>query len=1176
METPIVVQFDHDAPPPPMSPLVEYLGQATNDKSAQKNKDSSTTRKQVVDMKNYKEIKQKYQGAKKRVDRLKQERENNKRMLLEMSSVISALKDISIEYEPASVISDHGNERSTSILNIHNKIRAVDTQLKTAMIQCGNLEQEKELQTSTIMVQQHQIKEMEAQIHSLRKQLTEAVAEESRKSIASEKKNLDEMNRNGEVVSVIQAQEGKIAELESHADANSLEQKNKVYLQIEAFRGSHRAKYAEIQAMERQLQALREAQRDRLPESASRKNSKPVKHVTFTPCAMQFKLDREKSHSHSSGSSTESSSSTHISSISDQQGILEPTSEEGDEEEGSDAPSDYFDHDIFADERGANYSLRSAVVQGGGEEENRRVKVVVNARCDTSCEDESVEITMNKSALDAFSEQSYTSDETISSRSHDTSIDYAEQYNKAAVKLMEMKLENENLRKNHRQALANMAQISELTSQAEKTKKDYEELKRVMEEQKQANTLAQTKYVKMVQQHGKLMEDLKEERAKYAQLLEDYSKTAHCKSEIESYDKLEEIHNQVVMKLADLGEENERLLMERDEAWKQRDAAESKARTLASEKEAANNAYKDLKEQNDSMIRKVSALSITCDEYKTKYYEVLACDQSMSTQSTHTRDERYDMLRCEYESVLDKLREVEARAPSNEKLHRDNSEALAKITVLEQTNQELEGVRGQYHAAEAKIVMMERAIAKADEEAKKAKHREEQRALHLKDMLSHYKTLEAEHEEVCQKLQRMRAVVSDAKVTNDSDDDRLQLGPAGLGALAHQAKTAAYHSKLTALEQRIKGLQQQRDAAVEQMSQLEEELSQARLEKAEAVQSRKEREQDLKVVLGHYRDLQTAHDELNAKTERLEQEMEKSQHTAFAVLAEKEPEAHRSEIFDASIYQSVQRGGERGTKKEPKAVDDGDVDMISESPELVDASVAVGEPEATMTDTGVADAGENDSVARLLIDMDELKRQKESRRSRKQQSAHPDGGSQTDEMSSVSNVTEGVSLDNSHVGDEPSSVLSDEAPSTTWKDVKIAKLLSELEEAKTVVSHLLEREKSAQAQLEITERKLLVASREASDAQKRQSARECNLRDAIAQQQRLQGEYEQVKELVSRLKDQLEQAKTKARLAEEETKAARKRATGYHNQFKKLQEKHNEAMKLIEEQECQIEMLEQN
>ena len=1191
MATPTVVQFDHDAPPMPLSPMVDYMGRTTHDKGSQKDKDPSTPRKQVVEMKNYKEIKQKYQGAKKRVDRLKQERENNKRMLLEMSSVISALKEISIDYEPVPLISDHNDpkDRSGHILNIHSKIRAVDTQLKTAMIHCGNLEQEKVLQSSTIVAQQQQIKAMEEQMNILRQQLADAEKEEYLFSNTSETKSLDMIDGNSEVTSC-EAEERTTAELENQMRYNSFDDKNNnIQSQIVAFQGSHKTKYAEIQAMERQLEVLREAQRDRLSELASNKNSKPVKHVTFTPDAMQFKFDRVKSRSHSSGSSHETSSSTYNSSLSDQQPALELTSEEEDDEESRSVTSDSVDPEVFADDRGANYSLRSAVTAGGGDENSSRIKVVI-VGCDASCEEESVEITMNKDSSDPFAEESFTSEETVSSQSPDTSIDYAVEYNRTTVKLMELKLENENLRKNHGHALANMARISELTSEVASTKNDYEELKRVVEEQKQSTTLAQTKYLKLVQQHGKTLEDLNEERAKYEQLLEDNSKASHRESEIHSYNELKETYNKVVAKMADVAEENERLLMERNEAWKERDQAQSNASRLATETESINKGCKDLQDQNDAMIRKVSALSITCDEYKTKYYELLARDhQNMTSEPTHDRDERYEMLRREYESVLEKLREVETGATSLAKLHRANTEALEKIATLEKANEGLKDLRTKYHAAEAKIVMLQLGTTKGEEEAQMAKRREEQRSLQLKDMLTHYKTLEAEHEEVCQKLMRMGAVLPKENGALHQIDQGLKLGPAGLGALADQAKAAAYHSKMAAFEKRIKGLQQQRDAAVEQMNQLEELLRQSRLEKSEAVQSRKEREQDLKVVLGHYRALQKAHDELKSKTERLEHELsiEQSHHTGLAVLAEKDPEAHRSEIFNPSIYHSV--NGEN--KNERNETEDGDLDMISESRHKDTGKVALVDPSTPPAHQGRENVmrdeigpipqsskpfspyqeagGGDESVARLLFDMDEIKHQTESRRVKR------DGGdSRVDEMSSVSNVTEGMSLDNSHGTEEPSSVLSDEAPSTTWKDIKIAKLLSELEQAKMSVIELEEREKVAQTQLSITEGKLLVASQETSDARKRQGAREVNLRDAIAQLQRLQGEYEQMKELVSSLQDQLEQAKAKARLAEQETKAARQRATGYHNQFKKLQDKHNEAMKLIEEQERQIEMLE--
>jgi DNA repair exonuclease SbcCD ATPase subunit len=218
---------------------------------------------------------------------------------------------------------------------------------------------------------------------------------------------------------------------------------------------------------------------------------------------------------------------------------------------------------------------------------------------------------------------------------------------------------------------------------------------------------------------------------------------------------------------------------------------------------------------------------------------------------------------------------------------------------------------------------------------------------------------------------------------------------------------------------------------------------------------------------------------------------------------------------------------------------------------------------------------DDDTVTRLLLDMEIFKRRKGERLV--DETKTKDHASKADDASSVSNVSEGLSLDHSVGQDSPDhdgSVLSDEAPSTGWKDAKIAKLQSDLDKAKSEIWEWEQKEKTAQAQIQITEQKLVVAHREAEEAKKKQNAREGNLRDAVAQQKRLETECQQIQQKVASLEEQLEQAKRDARLHEEETKAARKRAAEYHAQFKKLQEKHENAMKLIEEQVRKIGTLE--
>lgn len=1257
MATPTVVEVDPNAPQI-LSPIKDYTF-GVIDRDSKRDTESRRSRKHAVEIKNYNEMRTKYQEAQKRLDRMKLESANNRRMLLEMSSVINSLRNISIDYER-----DESSDAGAPIINVQKKIRAIDEQLKASMMQCGNLAQEKESQSSTIKAQEGQIRTMEEQINVLQGQLKEALKEKRIEDIASERETLDKMNRNGEITSTIKAQEEKIAALEDQVRKYALERNSTFDKQIEVLKGSNEAKYLEIQAMEKKLTMLRSAQNG---QTISEHDEHLLKHVSFTPDSVVLSVKK------STTSSESSSRSPSLASIS---------------EETSTTSVDHGD--IYADDKDIYYSSRSFSMEESyknkGDEGSHSIKIA------TSYDDDSVEIMIadRVGGIDV-SDVSCTTDESTAAS---VSFDYVKEYNNAMSLVQELKRENEKLRRNHSQALSNMAQVSGVTSQAEQYKREYEKIAKVLEEQKQSATLANTKYEKLRREHAKMVEDQKEEHAKYIQLMEDYGKIAHREPDLENYDKLKQLHSAVVMKMADLGEENESLLVERNEARKEKEQAEAKTRALSSELDATTAAYKDLQKANDDTSSKINKLTRQCDSFKTKYYELLASDQTMHSESSSQKDERYDMLHREYERALNKLRAVEAKGPTADKLKRDYAESQAKIAVLEQSIKELEMTRDQYHAAEAKVTLLERNSIKAEKAAAAAKKREQQRATHLKDMLSHYKALEKEHEAVSEKLKRLQAVISDHK----KEEGPLQLRTVGSWPFGDFNEATERESSLASSERRIKELQQQRDAALEQMSQLEDEICQVRLEKVEASRARKERENDLKVVLGHYHELQKQHEALTIKAEQLEHELmaDGTRHsidTELAVLVEKKEheEVQASELFELDesspdapeptqdtgkepvstvgqlapkfvtdeapamlpVVEEEQRDEEdeehaskpaEAPVEEKEEFDDGDTEMVSEMPDEEDEKTAVheaedrqmasmsaeeacqssapkdvepeaSEPEKAEEADRIEDAAvpepvaleeesdacfvfdmeefealvearheevtpnklddedkkedSDDSVARLLTDMEALKRRKQKRLA----SSSSDPNARSD-MSTVSNVSEGVSLDNSEGTAECShSGLSDEAPSTSWKDVKIAKLLSELEQAKSTVWALEEKEKSALAQLEITERKLLVASRETDDAKKRQNTREGHLRDTIAQQKRLEREFEQVQETVVSLQEQLEQAKKEARLWEEETKAARTRATNYHNQFKKLQEKHAAAMDIIKKQEQEIEML---
>jgi chromosome segregation ATPase len=254
----------------------------------------------------------KYQEAKKQMDRIKEESSQNKRMLLEMSSVINALKDISIDYDLDE------SHTGTAILNVKKKVQAIDQQLKSAMMQCGQLEQEKEVQISTIKAQEDQIRTMEEQLFDLQKKLEESTAENKR-IIQAERDT-------SELCSTLKHQQRKIAALEDQVRMYSMERNDTVHQQIEAYRGANDAKYQEITAMQEKLEMLRRAQNEQstlvvYTPTQSKKESKAGKSVSFASSCL-VPLDRNKSQSTDLDSQSSHTSKSSHSSRSDERPSL--------------------------------------------------------------------------------------------------------------------------------------------------------------------------------------------------------------------------------------------------------------------------------------------------------------------------------------------------------------------------------------------------------------------------------------------------------------------------------------------------------------------------------------------------------------------------------------------------------------------------------------------------------------------------------------------------------------------------------------------------------------------------------------------------------------------------------------------------------------------------------------
>jgi hypothetical protein len=1125
------------------------------------------SRRQEMELRN---LRTQYLEAKIRMGRMKTESESNKKMLLEMSGLVTALQDISVDYDR-----DEASATSTSSFeNVQRKIRAIDDQMKSALLQCGHLEEEKTIQTKTLVAQECQIRTMEDQISILQSRLKQVVGDK-RQNIAMDASGEDELE------GTIKAQEEKILALEAQLHQFSVQKRSTVSKEIEALKQKNESKYAEINELDRKLQALRDAQNNHSRQVDSIKEKK-AGATTITSDNTQTSFYTNAIVKFTGGVKGESPKKVSGGHRAIHGLPLDVISEEEEDSHSPSRVSTSYSSTSDDSTEATGYQTESSIKITTSLDEGVEVSVGKKGKIDVYDVSYSTDDRTDYST-GASSSQSGSEWETASSNSGNSAGDEVtyesgygnkkleEVYNTAMARVKELETENRKLRQNHGQALSNMAGVSVVTAKAAKFQQVHEELKKGLENQKTKATLANAKHEKLRREHAKTLHILEEERAKHSQLVSAYGKVAHRHHDIDNYEKLKKLHHLVVLKLADLGEDNETLLEQRDVARQKLEQVKSQSsqgrelllqdQDAAAELEATKMAYSELQQDHTTVTGRVDRLCHQYEKLKTKYIEAVAAGNA---------GEKYERLNQEYEANVLQLRELEASADRNENLKQEYAEALEKVVTLEQSNEDLVDIKEKFNAAGVKAALLERKLDHATKQFESTKKKQEVNAAHLRDVIHHYKTLEQEHTEVNKKLQELQDECSQPQDGGD-------LG----SALGSQARAAATNAKFAAFERRIKELQQQRDAAVEQLQEIEEELRKATQETKEATEAKKAREQDLKTIFGHYKQLQVKHAETASKVELLESE-----------AVERKAEIEKSQTMDSSAGDEVSIASEQPPKdengnneaaeekieekEEPKAekpespYDEESVgqatkealDKVMEDSAISEQKTVDTEQEDTSVTDEVNDDDETDSVAQLLIDMEDLKRQKEEKMNAKDRAETPP----------ISNVSDSMSVNSDTTMSSSTSPQNDtEDDDAKENNMRIAKQLGQLAQANNRVQELEKKEVGAKAQLEIMERKVLVAQREAEDAKQRKQAREGNLRDVIAKHKRLEQDHKEIQGKVVSLQEQLEQAKKEARMREEDAKIARTRSAGSHNQYKKLQAQHGEALELISEQTKQLE-----
>ena len=883
---------------PPVSPMPDlYL--PTSQKLGDNSDGASSTKSHEEEME---ELRLKCNQAQQKLEKMEKERDSRKKMLLEMSSIVSSLQGISVKYEKNPV---DPNSRENNLENVLRKIKAIDEQLKSSTIEKGSLREERWLQRSTIEAQESQIKSMQDRIALLQNQLQQMDSGRNVKKMGNDERN----EVNDEILALKKENEAKYSEIDVLENRlNTLRKSHDTSTDSDTADSSHSS--SEV-SDDNQLVVYQHTNKSQgIFGTALKRNQRPT-HLEA--------IDEEEecpsaSFSSYSASSEESDEKT-------AESDKDSTTRSSKEEEGisltlqpSEADVSHCTDEFSSSSSSLKYQAPQSHFSSGYFDD-------VSVESETTETDET-----NESATTADEEEQSKQSEN-SKESAETNNSFEEEYNAAKKTNEELTQENKRLRANNKKVLAAMAEVSSETSTAGVTSKNAGELRQenkdlrnALEEECTKRTLLEDEHSRMSKNYKELKEayvNLQDEKSNILKKLEPEqvrrSEVPDGRSDVsQSYQQLAEIHESTVMKLADMAEDNDSLQVQ-VKCLKSEMINVSQADQ--SELHETRLRYRDLKNEHEDLSVKVQQL---CDQYehlRSKYHAATTGATAITGEVPSKEvQQKYDELLQEYQLCQVKLKEMEetldseSSSKNDETLKQKHAEALAKVVALEKSNKELTSIKDKYDAAEVKVATLEEELERATQRAESANRKQEQRAEHLRDVIHHYRELEREHEDVSTRLQSLQSLVRSGE--NNSDRALSQQeetfvpveGDLTCHSRSSHAKDAALYARLVAYEGRMKDIEKQRDDALNQIETIKVEVAQAKLEANNAKEAKKVRERDLKIVLKYYEELQLKYQEAEAR---------------IGVLESKAAEREQSSAPDENTTENGELNNKRGAVEEP-------------------------------------------------------------------------------------------------------------------------------------------------------------------------------------------------------------------------------------------------------------------
>lgn len=307
--------------------------------------------------------------------------------------------------------------------------------------------------------------------------------------------------------------------------------------------------------------------------------------------------------------------------------------------------------------------------------------------------------------------------------------DYKQLISKSQVRTEKLQEDNQKLRDGQSVTLKSITSDSEEENKTRYVKQENKMLLKSMEKQNEVMEKVGRNYEKLQKQHSRTLAELEEKKKRYDRLILDFSNLAKGGRTTEDYNRLKALHEAVVLKLADMGEENDKLEKELDAAIDQSESKDIQIRAYDEAIAALNKTELDLKMLQDVHGDTIVELQQLSDKTK------------------------------ELQDLYDK--EVANTGKTEKKLQKDYVNAMTEMEMLMASNKEFIGIEEKLNASEVKVAMLEEEAKKSKVRLHKTKKKSTTRANQLRDVISQYKTLKEEYSEKCEELARLELAADD-------------------------------------------------------------------------------------------------------------------------------------------------------------------------------------------------------------------------------------------------------------------------------------------------------------------------------------------------------------------------------------------------------------------------------